>query len=114
MATVMTRCDAPRPDASLAHPRIVFSAPDRNLESRCAVANGIEPIDFCGSACLDRVGADEGRLDQPLHEAFDGKSGAANLKVTPEPCVRNQNYSVPVTLAIRRSDTIAISSVPWM
>ena len=37
---------------------------------------------------------------------------AANLKVTLEPCVRNQNYSVPVTLAIRRNETMAISSVP--
>jgi len=27
---------------------------------------------------------------------------------------RNPNYSIPVTLAIRRSETMAISSVPWM
>jgi hypothetical protein len=36
----------------------------------------------------------------------------ANLKVTFEPSVRNPNYSVPVTFAIRRTDTMAISSVP--
>ena len=44
--------------------------------------------------------------------AFQGKSGAANLKVTLEPDVRNSNYSVPVTLAIRRSETMYILSVP--
>ena len=35
-----------------------------------------------------------------------------NLKVTLEPDVRTSNYSVPVTLAIRRSETMYILSVP--
>ena len=45
--------------------------PDRRLEPRRALTDGIEPIDLLRfGLALDRVSAGEGRLDQPLHEAL--------------------------------------------
>ena len=45
--------------------------PDRRLEPRRALTDGIEPIDLLRlGLALDRVRAGEGRLDQPLHEAL--------------------------------------------
>jgi hypothetical protein len=61
---------------------------------------------------LDRFGALRGPAKAIASPCSPGFGATSNLKVTLEGSVRNPIYSVPVTFAIKRSDTIAISSVP--
>ena len=77
--TSMTR-SSPRASAKRALENVQFAlapdigaeaAPHRRIEPRRALADGIEPIDLLRlGLALDRMGAGEGRLDQPLHEAL--------------------------------------------
>jgi hypothetical protein len=49
------------------------AAPEGRVEPRCALTDGVEPIDFLRlRLALDRVGTGESRLDESLHEALCG------------------------------------------
>ena len=69
-------------------------------------------LDASEAGAAERPSADGACPPTTKRLRADAKERAEGRINALEPCVRNQNYSVPVTLAIRRSDTIAISSVP--